>query len=246
MSSTWKQILPQQATQLGDMLADKAATERQNGKTIYPTQENIFKALQLTPPENVKVVILGQDPYHQPGQAMGLSFSTPDINPINSRPLAPPPSLVNIYTELCRELGQEYNSLSISNNLTPWAEQGVLLLNASLTVEHSKPASHSQWGWNILTSAVIEQCLLLPQPVVFLLWGSHAFKVMDEAIARVDNNKIINKYLLRSTHPSPFSAHKASSTAVAFMGCGHFVTANHVLSQHSVLPIDWLNPLLKN
>lgn len=246
MALTWRQILPANATAAGDALADRAMKARQSGKTIYPPQDAIFKALQLTPPENVKIVILGQDPYHNQGQAMGLSFSTPDINPINGRPLTPPPSLVNIYTELCREFNSPRTPSDLSNDLTPWAQQGVLLLNASLTVEHGQPASHSQWGWSALTGAVIEQCLQLPQTIVFLLWGSHAFKLMEAATAHVDGTKVTNKFLLKSTHPSPFSANRPSSTAVAFMGCGHFATANQVLMQHGVSPIDWIEPLVKH
>lgn len=249
MSNTWRDRLPADAVAAGDKLADRAAELRNAGHVIYPTQENIFRALQLTPPNAVRVVILGQDPYHQPGQAIGLSFATPDINPETKAAMAPPPSLVNIQEELCRETGQKQENLRLSNDLTPWAKQGVLLLNASLTVERSKPASHSDWGWDALTGAVLLETLKLPQPVIYLLWGSHANNVMENALARTPGKPeyiLTNKYLLKTTHPSPFSARRSSRTATAFIGSDCFDTTNKLLIHHNQEPIDWLGSITKH
>lgn len=189
---------------------------RQQGHLIYPPQANIFQALKLTPFESIKVVILGQDPYHGPGQAEGLSFSVP-------AGLAHPPSLQNIFKELQQDLGLAYPR---SGSLVPWAKQGVLLLNTILTVEAGRPQSHQHLGWQRFTDCLIQGINQYRQGVVFLLWGSHAQKKQ----ALIDRNR---HFILTSPHPSPLSAHRG------FFGCRHFSTANQLLQQQGVSPIDW-------
>ncbi|MBS1587020.1 MAG: uracil-DNA glycosylase [Bacteroidetes bacterium] len=191
--------------------AEKAA-----GKVVYPPGPYIFNAFNKTPFDDVKVVILGQDPYHGPGQAHGLSFSVPPGVP-------PPPSLVNIFKELHTDL-----NLPIPNNgfLERWANQGVLMLNASLTVESNKPMSHSKIGWHIFTDAVIHTLSKDRDHIVFLLWGSFA-KSKAELI---DTKKHL---VLTAAHPSPLSAHNG------FFGCRHFSKANFWLQQKGIKPIDW-------
>lgn len=185
-------------------------------KTIYPAKENIFAALKATPYESVKVVILGQDPYHGEGEAHGLSFSVcPGIKT--------PPSLKNIYKELQSELGCE-----IPNNgyLMKWAKQGVLLLNAVLTVEKDKPASHRGKGWEQFTDRIIQEIDQKEEPVVFMLWGNFAK-------SKADLLTNPNHLVLTSAHPSPFSARNG------FFGNNHFIKANEYLTEHGLEPIDW-------
>jgi uracil-DNA glycosylase len=197
-------------------LAAFLRSEKTQGKTIYPPGALIFNAFKQAPFEAVKVVILGQDPYHGPGQAHGLSFSVPDGVP-------PPPSLQNIYKELERDLGLPRPT---TGNLTPWAEQGVLLLNAVLTVEQAKPGSHQNRGWEEFTDAAIASLAEDRDGLVFLLWGAYA-----QAKGRVIDNR--RHCVLRAPHPSPLSAHRG------FLGCGHFSVANRYLQGRSVKPIDW-------
>lgn len=187
-----------------------------NEKTIYPEKSNIFSALKETPYEKVKVVILGQDPYHGEGEAHGLSFS---VNP----GIKIPPSLKNIYKELNSEYGYD-----IPNNgyLLNWAKQGVLLLNAVLTVEKDKPASHRGKGWEIFTDVIIKELNNRNDPIVFMLWGNFA-RSKKELI----NNK--KHLILESTHPSPFSARNG------FFGCNHFKLANEFLRKNNMEEIDW-------
>lgn len=184
--------------------------------TVYPPKGDIMKALDLTPPENIKCVILGQDPYHEPNQAMGLSFSVREGVKL-------PPSLVNIYKELQMEFGGE---IPKTGDLTEWAKQGVLLLNSVLTVEAHKAASHSGRGWEQFTDAVIRHVNTLEQPVVFMLWGN--FARSKKALL---NNP--NHLVLESVHPSPLSAHRG------FLGCGHFKKCNDFLEAHNIEKIDW-------
>lgn len=190
--------------------------EKTAGKVVYPPGPYIFNAFNTTPFDEVKVVILGQDPYHGPGQAHGLSFSVPPGVP-------PPPSLVNIFKELHTDL-----NMPIPNHgfLEKWAKQGVLLLNASLTVEANKPMSHSKIGWHIFTDAVIHTLSKDREHIVFLLWGSFA-KSKAELI---DTKKHL---VLTAAHPSPLSAHNG------FFGCRHFSKANFWLQQKGIKPIDW-------
>lgn len=186
-------------------------------QTVYPDMYHIFEALKLTPPEKVKVVILGQDPYHGSNQAHGLSFSVQDG-------VAFPPSLRNIFEELNREYGIP---MPDSGDLSYWAKQGVLLLNATLTVRESTPMSHAKKGWEQITDAVIRRCAELQQPVVYLLWGNSA---RAKKVFVTDSK---GQLVLETVHPSPLSAHRG------FFGCGHFKTANEFLIAHGQTPIDW-------
>ncbi len=193
--------------------------EREAGKRIFPAGANWFRALDLTPLNEVKVVILGQDPYHGPGQAHGLCFSVPDG-------VRPPPSLVNIYKELESDLGIRRPAHGF---LEHWAKQGVLLLNSVLTVEMGLAASHRDRGWERFTDAVIRLVNAKEQPVIFMLWGSYAQK----KAAFVDQNRHL---VLKAPHPSPLSAHSG------FLGCRHFSKANAFLESHGMAPIDWALP----
>lgn len=187
-----------------------------DAKTIFPERKNIMNAMKYTPYENVKVVIVGQDPYHGIGEAHGLSFSVqPGIKT--------PPSLVNIYKELNRDLG-----CYIPNNgyLVKWAKEGVLLLNSVLTVVKDNPGSHRGKGWEIFTDTVIKSLNDKEEPIVFLLWGSYA----KEKAMYITNPKHL---VLKTSHPSPFSVRNG------FEGCSHFSKANKFLEQHGIKPIDW-------
>ncbi|MDP4131839.1 MAG: uracil-DNA glycosylase [Bacteroidota bacterium] len=191
-------------------------TEKNMGKTIYPPGSLIFNAFNTTPFDKVKLVLLGQDPYHGAGQAHGLSFSVPDG-------IRPPPSLQNVFKELESDIG-----LPIPNtgNLTPWARQGVLLLNAYLTVLAKAPMSHSQNGWGEFTDTVIHKISDLKKNIVFLLWGKFA----QEKQVLIDETKHL---VLKAAHPSPYSADKG------FFGCRHFSKANQYLVKNGIDPIDW-------
>lgn len=193
--------------------------EKSKGKIIYPKGDDIFNAMNTTPFDKVKVVILGQDPYHGEGQAHGLSFSVPNG-------VRPPPSLVNIYKEISAEYGVP---MPKSGNLTHWAEQGVLLLNATLTVENALAGSHQHKGWEEFTDAIIHAINDQHDHVVFMLWGSYAQKKG----AFIDQKRHL---VLKSVHPSPLSAHRG------FLGCGHFKKANEYLEAHGRTPIDWTKP----
>jgi len=189
------------------------------GKTIFPPQDAWFRALQLTPLDKVRVVILGQDPYHGPGQAHGLCFSVPPG-------VRPPPSLVNIYKELGSDLGLPRPPHGF---LEHWARQGVLLLNSVLTVEMAKAASHSKKGWEPFTDAIVARVNDKAEPVVFMLWGAYAHK----KAANVDGRRHL---LLKAAHPSPLSAH------AGFLGCKHFSQCNAFLVSNGLPPIDWTLP----
>lgn len=214
---TWKDLLGEEKSKpYFQKIMSFLAQQRALGKIIYPPQTDIFNALKYTPFEAVEVVIIGQDPYHGPKQAQGLSFS---VKP----GITPPPSLKNIFKELQNDLGFE-----IPNHgcLIPWAERGVLLLNAVLTVEANKPQSHSQIGWQIFTDTLIEKLNSHPKPIVYLLWGSHA----QQKEALIDSRK---HKILKAPHPSPFSVHRG------FFGCKHFSKANELLKSFGRKPIDW-------
>ena len=189
-------------------------TERASGVSIYPPDELVFNALIQTPLDQVKVVILGQDPYHQPGQAEGLSFSVPTGTRL-------PPSLRNIYKEL--------NTDSKDGSLLPWAKQGVLLLNTLLTVQDSTPLSHQKRGWEKLTDNIIEKVLNKKDPVVFLLWG----RLARDKVLRLKQDNSPHLFLT-SPHPSPLSAHRG------FLGNGHFQKANAFLEETGQAPIEWV------
>ena len=190
--------------------------EEYKNKTVFPERKNIYASLENTPFDKVKVVIIGQDPYHGEGEAHGFAFSVKPGIKI-------PPSLKNIY----KELNAEYDCYIPNNGyLMKWAEQGVLLLNAVLTVEKDKPASHQGKGWETFTDRVIEEIDKKDEPVVFMLWGNFA-KSKKELL----NNK--NHLVLESPHPSPFSARHG------FFGNNHFKLANEYLSKNGIEPIDW-------
>lgn len=189
--------------------------EKAAGKTIYPPGPLIFRAFDLTPLPDVKVVILGQDPYHQRGQAMGLSFSVPEG-------VKAPPSLVNIFTEISTDLGI---TMSGSPNLEPWARQGVLLLNAMLTVQEGLAGSHKAIGWQTFTDAVIRTVSERCNGVVFLLWGNFA-RAKKELI------DLERHHVLEAAHPSPLAGG-------AFFGCRHFSKTNEILISEGKTPINW-------
>lgn len=221
----WSQILPPEALVIGDGLTARAQTERQAGAVIYPPQNQIFSALNLTPPENLKVCIIGQDPYHGPGQANGLAFSV-------SPGITPPPSLINIFKELETDLGIPR---PISGDLSNWARQGVMLLNTSLTVYHKRPASCVDWGWDKFVQYILQTSLNLPQPVIYILWGAHA----RNTIAQCQNPRPDIKIYITSSHPSPYSADKGTRTAPAFLGSRVFSRTNQILTSLGVPPVDW-------
>ena len=218
----WSQIMQEPVMQTGDQLYAKAQALRDQGVCVCPPQNEIFRALTLTHPDEVKVCIIGQDPYHTPGAANGLAFS---INP--GRRIQP--SLLNIFKEMCSDLGCQMPS---SGDLTPWAKQGVLLLNTSLTVTAGSPNSHKDWGWQIFTRHIFDLCLELPQPIIFILWGSNARHFADG----VDWSKYPNKGMITSAHPSPMSADRG------FFGSRPFSKTNTFLMRHGSNPIKWELP----
>ncbi|WP_324261935.1 uracil-DNA glycosylase [Altererythrobacter sp. H2] len=209
-------LVTPEARRLGGWLK----AEEQSGKLVFPPRGQRLAALAATPPEAVRVVILGQDPYHGPGQAMGLSFSVP-------RGAAVPPSLANIYKELESDLGLPRPG---HGDLSGWARQGVLLLNATLTVEAHKAASHAGKGWEAVTDACVQAVAQGGAPCVFILWGSHA----QAKAARVPEIEDGGRHLvIRSPHPSPLSAYRG------FFGSRPFSRANAFLEQHGRGTIDW-------
>ena len=189
-----------------------------SSRRIYPPMNNIYEAFKLTPPEKVKVVILGQDPYINEEQAHGLSFSV-----LNNQP---PPSLQNIFKELETDLG----IIRKDANLSDWAEQGVLLLNSVLTVRAGNSNSHKDKGWEKLTSYAVSYLAQLKSPIVFILWGRNAQNVFQSA---TENIELKNKLVIKSTHPSPFSAHSG------FFGSKPFSKTNEFLIEHNLEPIEW-------
>ena len=186
--------------------------------TVYPPRQELFAAFRLTPPERVRVVILGQDPYNEPGQANGLSFSVaPGVRL--------PPSLRNIFEELRTDCGVAPRA---SGDLTPWAEQGVFLLNSSLSVQAGAAGSHQAFGWQTFTDAVVAALAKLPQPVAFILWGAHAQKK-----AAIAQSSSYPRLVLQSPHPSPLSAYRG------FFGSRPFSAVNEFLVQHGEAPVRW-------
>lgn len=213
----WKRVLASEfdSPYMGE-LRQFLLEEKQAGKVIFPPGPEIFHAFDATPFDQVKVVILGQDPYHGPGQAHGLCFSVREGVRV-------PPSLVNIYKEIERDLGF---APPPHGHLEKWARQGVLLLNATLTVEQANAGSHQRKGWEQFTDAAIAHLNEERAGLVFMLWGSYAQK--KGAIIDTDKHLV-----LKAPHPSPLSAHRG------FIGCGHFSDANRYLEQHGQQPIDW-------
>lgn len=236
--SKWSEILPQEALYLATELEAHAQEERDNGKKLYPPQDQIFRALQLTKPEDVRVCIVGQDPYHTPGQANGLAFSIAPGNPLQ-------PSLVNIFKELEEDVGIKKPE---DGDLTKWAEHGVLLLNTSLTVYEHQANSCAKWGWDQFTKSVLQAATKLPQPVVFLLWGANAQDLLNDLIScaavyedgkHIVKENLIKKAYVLSSHPSPFSATRPCRGTPAFRGSKPFSTANTLLTNMGGTPIDW-------
>ncbi|EER47690.1 uracil-DNA glycosylase [Actinobacillus minor NM305] len=219
---TWKEALGEEKQQpYFQHILQQVHHERMSGKIVYPPQNEVFSAFSLTEFCDVKVVILGQDPYHGPNQAHGLAFS---VKP----PVAPPPSLVNMY----KELSQDIEGFQIPQHgyLVDWAKQGVLLLNTVLTVQQGMAHSHAKLGWETFTDKVIAQLNEHRENIVFLLWGSHAQKKGQF----IDRSR---HCVLTAPHPSPLSAHRG------FFGCKHFSKANTYLREKGIPEIHWQLPL---
>ncbi len=217
IEESWKEVLKQEFEKpYFQQIPLHLKTEKSQGKTIYPPGSLIFNAFNTTPVNNVKVVIIGQDPYHGPGQAHGLCFSV-------QNGVAPPPSLINIFKELHDDIGM---AIPNHGNLTKWAQHGVFLLNASLTVRAGEPMSHSKIGWVTFTDTVIKKISDTREHVVFMLWGKFA---QDKKML-IDESKHL---VLRAAHPSPLSAFNG------FFGCKHFSKANQYLVSKGIDPVDW-------
>lgn len=216
IESSWEKVLKDEFSK--DYFKELSGKVREAylSGPVYPPPKLVFNAFELCPFDKVKVVILGQDPYHGPGQAHGLSFSVPNGIPT-------PPSLQNIYKEIKDDIGTD---VPPSGNLERWAEQGVLLLNASLTVLPAQPNSHQGLGWETFTDAVIKTVSEQKEHVVFMLWGSFA----RSKAALIDWDKHL---ILEAPHPSPLSVHRG------FFGCKHFSQANNYLKEHQLEPINW-------
>lgn len=218
IEASWKEALKNEFSQPYFLqIATFLKTEKAAGKIIYPAGSLIFNAFDQTPFDEVKIVLLGQDPYHGPKQAHGLSFSVQEG-------IKPPPSLQNIFKEIQNDLGvaMPHNY----GNLITWAQQGVLLLNSSLTVRAGEPNSHSKCGWTNFTDTVIQKISDKKEGIVFLLWGKFA----QDKQALIDETK---HHVLKAAHPSPFSADKG------FFGCKHFSQVNKILVKNGIEPIDW-------
>ncbi len=217
IEASWKQVLNDEFEKpYFRQIIEHLKTEKEQGKVIYPPGSLIFNAFEQTPFDKVKVVLLGQDPYHGAKQAMGLSFSVPDG--VNK-----PPSLLNIFKELHDDVGVPFPK---TGNLTPWAQQGVLLLNAALTVRAADANSHAKIGWHDFTNTVIQKVSQLKENIVFLLWGKFA----QEKQELIDVKK---HHILKAAHPSPFAADKG------FFGCRHFSKTNDFLMSKGIEPVDW-------
>jgi len=218
LDPSWKELLQDEIIKSYFLsIIDLVNTERAAGEIIFPENKLVFNAFNKTPFDKLRVVIIGQDPYHNAGQAHGLSFSVP----VGTKP---PRSLINIYKEIQSDLGVEM-PLDYGN-LTLWAEQGVLLMNAFLTVRMNEPASHAKIGWMGFTDAVIKKISDNKKGIIFLLWGNFA----QQKEVLIDEDK---HFLLKAAHPSPFSANKG------FFGCKHFSKTNELLIQQGHSPIDW-------
>jgi uracil-DNA glycosylase len=218
INDTWKVVLKDEFEKpYFKEIVSFLTTEKAAGKTIYPPGSQIFNAFNQTTFDNLKVVILGQDPYHGAGQAHGLSFSV-------CAGVKPPPSLVNIFKELKQDIGIQMPANF--GDLTHWAQQGVLLLNGALTVRAGEPFSHAKFGWAQFTNAVIETISYQKENIIFILWGKFA----QDKKPLIDEGK---HFILQAPHPSPLSAHKG------FLGCKHFSTTNQILVKIGKQPIDW-------
>ena len=226
MNNLWLDRLPPETAAKAEALLAKADDLRKRGEAVFPPAGCEFRALELTPPESVRCVILGQDPYPTPGVANGLAFSASPGTPI-------PASLRNIFRELTADLDLPMPS---DPDLTPWAERGVLLLNTTLTVQAGAPGSHAKWGWQAVTGEILRLCAALPQPMVFLLWGAHARNAASDLTLGP------NKRAFLSSHPSPLGARKGSETVPAFLGSRPFSRTNAFLVSMGAGEIDWALP----
>ena len=215
LDASWKSVLKEEFSKPYFLELKAFLTAEKKQFRVYPPGNQIFSAFNHTPFNKIKVVIIGQDPYHGPGQANGLSFSV-------SHGINPPPSLKNIFKELNTDLGIP---IPYSGNLEPWADQGVLLLNATLTVRANTPGSHQRKGWETFTDAVIKTISDQKKGIVFLLWGNYA--QTKEALINTDKH-----FILKAAHPSPLARG-------AFFGCKHFSKANRILEHEVIMPIDW-------
>jgi len=216
LHSEWKAFLKEELNSNNFQVIISALAIDRKSYAIFPANDLIFNAFKLTRPSNIKVVILGQDPYHGKGQAHGLSFSVPNGVKI-------PPSLRNIFKELQSDLN---HSIPTNGNLDSWAKQGVLLLNTTLTVREKRAGSHQKLGWELFTNRIIKKISDEKEGIIFLLWGAFAQK----------KSEMINPkkhYILTTTHPSPFSAYKG------FLGCKHFSKTNKILLDNNQKPINW-------
>ena len=221
LEPSWRSLMGDQFDQpYMQQLREFLLAEKRAGKRVYPPGPQMFAAMDLVPVEDVRVVIIGQDPYHGAGQAMGLSFSVPQDQPL-------PPSLRNIFTEIQQDLGQPFDMRHVSGDLTHWARQGVLLLNAVLSVQHAQAASHQGRGWEQFTDTLVQRLSNRREGLIFMLWGSYAQKKAAHVTAD-------RHHLLKAPHPSPLSAHRG------FFGSKHFSTANNLLQQQGLTPIQWL------
>ena len=233
VASDWQPVVcrfvrTESARALGEFMHNRLAS----GAVVYPSQP--LRALLLTPLSSVKVVILGQDPYHGPGQAEGLAFSVPSG-------IKMPPSLRNIFKELARDPSVQSQTVSPTNgSLIHWAEQGVMLLNTCLTVEDGLPASHTKQGWEALTDEIIKAIWARQSPVAFLLWGAHAQAKRSLLATPASNSgEVVAKIrhlVLTANHPSPLSAVRPPEP---FIGCGHFGKVNTFLAKQGAHPINW-------
>ena len=220
IAKNWFELLKDEFDSPNYKNLEKFLGEEYKKYTIYPVAEDIFNALNLVPYKNVKVVIIGQDPYHEPNQAMGLSFSVPKETDI-------PPSLQNIYKEINSDVGAP---IPTHGDLTSWAKQGVLLLNSVLTVRRGQANSHKNKGWEQITTKIIEKLNEREEPIVFMLWGRNAKEIGQN----INSQKHL---VLMAAHPSPLSAYNG------FFGCKHFSKCNDFLQKHGIEPINWqLNP----
>ncbi|MBO4581367.1 MAG: uracil-DNA glycosylase [Bacteroidales bacterium] len=216
IEDSWKTVLNQAFAAPSFYSLKEFLLQEKKDKQVFPPGKLIFNAFNLTPFDKIKVVILGQDPYHDTGQAHGLCFSVPDG-------IAFPKSLINIFHELHNDIGCP---IPQSGNLEKWAKQGVLLLNATLTVRAHEPASHQNHGWEQFTDSVISAISQQKENIVFLLWGNFA----KAKIPLIDTGK---HHILTAAHPSPLAASRG------FFGCKHFSKTNQILVQHGITPIDW-------
>lgn len=217
----WTNFIEKEKTKDYFVRLNNFLVEERKNYDIFPAEDNVFRAFKLCPPDNIRVVIVGQDPYPTPGNANGLAFSVPEG-------VKPAASLKNIFKEISYEFNKENTLLYIRQNgdLTDWAKQGVFLLNTVLTVRSGEPESHRKKGWETFTDEVLKQINLIDRPIVFMLWGNDARKKAD----LIDNP---NHLILMAAHPSPLSANRG------FFGCGCFKTANDFLAIKGIEPIKW-------